>query len=301
MLDRFVSMAVFICVADKRSFTAAADVFGISATMVGKHIRTLEARVGAKLINRTTRQQSLTEVGRLYYDRCKQLLADADAADACAEDLRAAPRGVLKIHAPVSFGSQRLAPALADYLRRYPEVSVDLALTDRAVDLIEEGYEAAIRIGALPDSSLVARALKPYRMWLCASPAYLSESGTPRTAQDLAGHNCLGFAYWHKKDTWRLRKSGQTEHVRVRGRLNVNHGHALRTAAVAGLGIIMQPEVLVEDEIAAGRLIRLLPDYELPSRPMHVVYPADRRPTAKLQTFIEFVVGAFGEDRAASG
>jgi DNA-binding transcriptional LysR family regulator len=294
MLDRLTSMSVFICAADKRSFTAAAEVFGISVTMVGKHVRFLEERVGAKLLNRTTRRQSLTEIGRIYHERCKQLLADADAADACVDEMRASPRGLLKVHAPVSFGSQRLAPALASYLRRHPQVEVDLALHDRTVDLVEEGYEAAIRIGPLADSSLIARALKPYRMWLCAAPGYLSETGAPKTPQDLARHNCLGFAYWQKKNIWRLRKSERTENVQVKGRLTVNNGQALRTAAIEGLGIIMQPEVLVGDDVAAGRLVRLLPDYELPSRPMHLVYLADRRPTPKLRSFIDFIVESFG-------
>jgi DNA-binding transcriptional LysR family regulator len=294
MPDRLTSMAVFVCAADKRSFTAAAETFGISATMVGKHVRWLEERVGAKLLNRTTRRQSLTEIGRIYHQRCKLLLADAEAADACADEMRTSPRGLLKIHAPVSFGSQRLAPALAAYLRIYPQVEVDLALNDRDADLVEEGYEAAIRIDALPDSGLVARALQPYRMWLCAAPAYLAEAGTPRTAQELAQHNCLGFAYWRKKNVWRLRKSERTEAVEVSGRLTVNNGQALRTAAIAGLGIIMQPEVLVGDDVASGRLVRLLAEYELPSRPMHIVYVADRRPTPKLRSFIDFVVERFG-------
>jgi DNA-binding transcriptional LysR family regulator len=261
--------------------------------MVGKHVRFLEERVGAKLLNRTTRQQSLTELGRIYYERCKQLLADAGAADSCAHEMRASSCGLLKIHAPVSFGSQRLAPALASYLRRYPEVGVDLTLADRVVDLVEEGYEAAIRIGPLADSGLIARALKEYSMWLCAAPAYLG-AGTPQTAQDLASHNCLGFAYWQKKNVWRLRKSERIENVQVRGRLTVNNGQALRTAAIEGLGIIMQPEVLVGDDVATGRLVRILPDYELPSRPMHIVYLADRRPTPKLRSFIDFIVESFG-------
>lgn len=295
MLDRFLSMSVFVCAADKRSFTDTAQVFGISATMVSKHIRSLEERVGAQLLSRTTRRQALTEVGKIYYEHCRQLLADAEAADACAAAMRATPRGLLKIHAPVTFGSQRLTQALTVYLRRYPEVSIDLNLNDRQADLIEEGYEVAIRIGALTDSSsLIARPLQPYRMWLCAAPAYLSEAGTPQTAQDLSHHNCLGFTYWHNKKQWQLHQSGQTQSVPVRGRLQVNNGQALKIAALAGLGIIMQPEVLVSDEITAGRLTRLLPDYELPSRPMHLVYLADRRPISKLKSFIDFVVEAFG-------
>ncbi|MFM0291321.1 LysR family transcriptional regulator [Paraburkholderia megapolitana] len=290
MLDRLLSMSVFVCAAERRSFAAAAEVFGISPTMVGKHVRFLEERVGAKLLNRTTRQQSLTEVGRLYYERCRQVLADADAADACADEMRAAPRGVLKVHAPVSFGSQRLVPALARYLRRYPGVDVDLTLADRPIDWVEKGYDAAIQIGELADSGFVARELKRYRMWLCAAPAYLAEAGIPQTAADLSAHNCLGFSYWQKKNIWRLSRGELTESVPVKGRLTVNNGQALRTAAIAGLGVIMQPEVLVEDDVATGRLIRLLPDYELPSRPVHLLYLADRRLTLKLRSFVDFVV-----------
>ncbi len=296
MLDRFTSMAVFICAADRRSFAAAAEVFGISPTMVGKHVRFLEERVGATLLNRTTRQQSLTELGRIYYARCVQLLADAELADACADEMRVSPRGLLKINAPVSFGSARLAPALAGYLSAHPDVALDLTLSDRVVDLVEEGYEAAIRIGALADSSMIARTLQPYRMWLCAAPAYLARAGTPATAQQLAGHDCLGFGYWKKAGVWTLRKDGHAEDVAVHGRFTVNNGQALRTAAIAGMGIIMQPEVLVGDDVAAGRLLRILPEYALPARPMHLVYLADRRPTPKLRSFIDFIVATFGHD-----
>jgi DNA-binding transcriptional LysR family regulator len=294
MLDRLTSMSVFICAAEQRSFAVTANLFGISPTMVGKHIRSLEERIGAKLLNRTTRQQSLTEVGQIYYERCKRILADAEAADACAADLRVLPRGRLKIHSPVSFGTQRLAPALVRYLQRHPQVDVELTLADRAVDLVEEGYEAAIRIGNLPDSGLIARELRPYTMWLCAAPSYLATTGVPHTAEELANHNCLGFAYWRRRDVWRLRKAEQTESVRVKGQLLANNGQALRMAALEGLGIILQPEVLVREDVTSGRLIRLLTDYEPPPRPMSLVYVADRRPTPKLKSFIEFIVETFG-------
>lgn len=294
MPDRLGSMAVFVQVAEKHSFTAAAEACGISPTMVGKHIRFLEERVGARLLNRTTRQQSLTEIGRLYYERCKQVVSDADAADACVDAMRAAPRGRLKITAPVSFGSQRLAPGLAAYLREYPEVEIDLSLTDRNMDLIEEGVDAAIRIGPLADSGLIARSLKPYTMWLCAAPAYLKRAGMPRKARDLSGHNCLGFAYWQKKNTWRLSRNGVAESIAVRGQFTVNNGQALRMAALEGIGIIMQPEMLIAEDVAAGRLARVLADYDLPSRPMHIVYLADKRPTPKLRSFIDFIVDNFG-------
>jgi DNA-binding transcriptional LysR family regulator len=293
MLDRFKNMAVFVCVAERRSFAVAADILEMSAAMVAKHIRFLEERLGAKLLNRTTRTQSLTEVGRVYYERCKQLLIDADAADICVDEMRSAPRGVLKIHAPVSFGSQCLAPALAQYLRDCADVKVDLTLADRTVDLVRDGYEAAIHIGNLPDSGLIARELRPYTMWLCAAPAYLREAGTPQAAQDLAQHDCLGFAYWRNKNVWRLQKKGKMESVHVRGRFIANNGQALRTAALEGLGIIMQPEILLHGDVAAGKLVRVLSDYELPSRPMYVVYHADKKPTPKLKSFVDFAVKTF--------
>ncbi|MGO4377663.1 LysR family transcriptional regulator [Pseudoduganella sp. RAF53_2] len=293
MLDRFTSMSVFVAAVDLRSFTEAARAFGISATMVGKHVRFLEERVGARLLNRTTRQQSLTEVGQIYYHRCKQLLADAAAADACADEMRAAPRGLLRVHAPVSFGSARLATAMANYLRQHPQVELDLTLSDQVVDLVESGYEAAIRIGTLPDSGLIAKTLAPYEMWLCAAPAYLESRGKPESLQDLTAHECLGFAYWGKKNVWRLRRGGQTEQVHVKGQMTTNNGQALRMAALAGLGIIMQPAVLVGDDVMAGRLVRVLSDYDTPARPMHLVYLADRRPSPKLASFIEFIVTTF--------
>lgn len=293
-----MSLSVFVCVVDKGSFTDAATECGMSATMVGKHIRAIEQRLGAKVLSRTTRQQSLTEVGRLYYERAKQLLDDLRDADACAEDIRASPRGLLKIHAPVSFGSQQLAGAVATYLRRYPDVKIDLTLSDRhydrPVDLVEEGYDAAIRIGPLADSELMARALKPYHMWLCASPEYLQRAGTPRVPQDLAGHNCLAFSFWRRKKLWRFRHHEQAHEVHVDGQLIINNGQALKAAAMAGLGIIMQPAILVADEVASGQLIRILSDYEPPLRPVYVVHHADRRPTAKLRNFIDFIVEQFG-------
>jgi len=262
--------------------------------MIAKHIRFLEKRVGEPLLHRTTRRQSLTEVGSVYYERCRRLLADADSADACAAELRNAPKGLLKVHAPVTFGTERLVPALARYMSRYPAVNIELSLSDRTVDLIEQGYEAAIRIGALGNARLVAKPLRPYEMWLCAAPSYLETHGTPGAPSDLTSHDCLGFAYWRSKDVWRLRSGEETEEVPVSGRLVVNNGQALRVAAISGLGVIMQPEALVSGDVAAGRLTRLLPDWELTARPMHLVFPSERRQSPKLRSFIDFVVDTFG-------
>src|SRR5271154_4718967 len=172
-MDRLTSMEVFVAAVDRGGFAAAAAEFGISATMVGLHVRALEDRLGSRLLNRTTRRQSLTEAGRVYYDRCKQILADVDAAEASADELRTAPRGRLKVATPVAFGVHALAPAIADYLALYPEVEIELSVNDRVVDLVEEGYEIAIRVGTLADSGLIARALAPYRLVACAAPNYL--------------------------------------------------------------------------------------------------------------------------------
>lgn len=296
-MDRITSMTVFVRVAELGGFAAAADELDISATMVGKHIKALEDRLGSRLLNRTTRRQHLSEVGRLYYERCKSLLSDLAAAEASADELRAAPRGTLRVTTVVSFGTRVLAPAIGEFLRRYPEVQMDLSLNDRVVDLVEEGFDAAIRTGPLADSGLVARPLAPYRMLICASPGYLAARGTPRKPQDLAAHECLNFSLWPMRSRWRLLDRSGEHNVAVNGRLRINNGEALRFAALAGAGIVLQPEMLLADDVRAGRLLPLLPRFEVPSRPLHLVYPHDRRPTPKLQRFVEFVLEKF--ERAA--
>jgi len=294
-MDKLRSMEVFVTVVDSGSFTAAAEAFNISPVMVGKHIRALEERIGARLLVRTTRRQSLTEIGRQYSERCRQILADIKAAESGAEAMRATPRGTLKLSAPVSFGTHRLAPALADYLALHPEVSADLNLNDRVIDLVDEGCDAAVRIGTLDDSGLVARPLEPYRMIICASPEYLARAGVPRTPRDLATHQCLDFMHWNKHVRWKLNDAHAAEVPASRFRSN--NGQALRMAALRGHGIVMQTEILLADDIAAGRLVPLLEEYLPAPRPMHLVYPRDRLPTPKLTTFIEFMLERFGASR----
>lgn len=293
-MDRLQSMEVFVRVAERGGFSPVAKELGISPTMVGKHIRFLEERLGARLLNRTTRRQSLTEAGAAYVERCRRLLAEAADAEKSVLNLRQTARGVLRLSSPVTFGTERLAPALADYLASHPEVSVELTLNDRPVDLVEEGYDAAIRIGKLEDSSLIACPLQPYRMLLCAAPKYLAKHSRPAKPADLKAHNCLGFMYWDRRTRWRLLGRSGEQAVPVRGNFTVNHGSALRSAALAGLGIVMQPEILFADDLAAGRLIRVLPHHQPPERPMHLVYLPNRYPSLLLRTFIDFVVGRFG-------
>ncbi|QNM95300.1 LysR family transcriptional regulator [Chitinimonas koreensis] len=292
-MDLLDSMKVYVQAVEKGSLSAAAVACGISPTMAGKHLRTLEARLGMRLLNRTTRRQYLTAFGEDYYARCKEILRLVAETDAQAQNLQLAPAGRLRITAPVSFGTEALMPVLADYLARHPQVDVDAVLSDRVADLVEEGFEAAIRIGPLPDSALIARPLAPYRLMICASPGYLARRGTPLRPEELSGHECLSFspaAVAH----WRLEGADGICSVPVSGRLQVNHGQALRMAALHGLGIVLQPAILLEADVRAGRLVRLFPGYELPSRPMSVVYLPDRYRSPRLRSFVDFMVERFG-------
>jgi DNA-binding transcriptional LysR family regulator len=295
MLDRLTSMAVFVRAADLGSFVRAGDSLGLSPQMVAKHIAALEARLGARLIQRTTRKQSLTEIGQLFLDQCRQILTDVEEAERITSVLRTRPRGRLRVNAPVTFGAQSLMPLVTRFLRAHPEVNIELTLTDRLVDPIEDGYEAIIRLGSISDSRLIARPLLPYRLIPCASPAYLASRGTPRRPEDLAHHECLGFAYWTSGlgREWIFHRNGQATTVPVSGRLRVNDWKGLLAAALDGYGITLGPESALGQELARGQLIRLLSDYEGPVRPMHLLYPADRRMTPKLRLFIDAVVTEF--------
>jgi DNA-binding transcriptional LysR family regulator len=295
-MDRFVSMSIFIRVVERGSFAAAAVGSGMTATMVGNHIRALERRLGARLLNRTTRRQNLTEIGHGYYEQCVSILAQVQSAEIDARDMRARPRGRPRVSAPIIYATCRLAPAMSDYLERYPDVHVELVLNDRVVDLADGGFDAAIRVGALSDSNLIARPLTPSPRIVCAAPAYLSKHGTPATPKDLEKHHCLAFgvASGPERDWHFTLADGSKQTVRVPGRLDVTGGLALREAALAGLGIILQPELMLEHDIATGKLIRLFADLPAPTFPVHIVYLPERKLTAKLASFVDFVVSRFG-------
>ena len=291
-MDLLDSMRVYVLAVEKGSLSAAAAVCDISATMAGNHLRTLEKRLGMQLLHRTTRRQSLTAFGEDYYVRCKEILRLVAETDAQAQNLQLAPAGKLRITAPVTFGTEALMPALSVYLDRYPEVSVDVTLCDRVVDLVEEGFEAAIRIGHLPDSTLIAKSLAPYRLMICASPDYLARQGTPSKPEELSQHECLSFSP-AALASWRLEDAQGAVRIPVSARLQVNHGQALRVAALHGLGIVLQPAILLQADVQAGRLVQLFPTHELPARPMSVVYLPDRYRSPKLRSFIDFLVARF--------
>ncbi|OOG49254.1 LysR family transcriptional regulator [Rhodanobacter sp. C01] len=296
-MNKLASMEMFVRVVESGSFSAAAEASQVSATMVAKHIRTIEQRLGARLLYRTTRRQQLSDIGRLYYERCKQVLAEVELAEASALELQASPRGQLRLVAPVSFGSHSLVPALADFMESHPEVSVELTLDNRKLDLVDEGYELGIHIGDIDDTGLVARPLQPYRRRLAAAPSYLARHGQPQHPEELSTHACLGLSYWRHHDRWRLvGPDGATCSVAVQGRFVANQGNALRIAALSGVGIVLQPDVVLADDLAAGRLIPVLPDWSLSPSPMYLVYPQDRRPTAKLRSVVDFLMARFGAD-----
>lgn len=256
---------------------------------VGNHVRTLEHRLGMQLLQRTTRRQRLTPFGEEYYARCKEILRLVAETHAQTQDQQSTPAGKLRVTAPVSFGTDALMPALADYLGRYPDVDIDVVLNDRVADLLEDGFDVGIRIGQLPDSALIARPLAPYRLMICAAPAYLARRGVPSRPEDLAEHECLSFAPAH----WRLSSEEGAHRVAVAGRLQVNLGQALRVAALHGLGIVLQPAILLEADVRAGRLVQLFPTFALPTRPMSVVYLPDRYRSPRLRSFVDFVVERF--------
>ncbi|OHX14068.1 LysR family transcriptional regulator [Chromobacterium sphagni] len=292
-MDRLLSMELFVAVVDKGSFTAAAEAYRLSQPMVGKHIAALEKRLGGRLLVRTTRRQQLTELGQHYYQRCRAILAELAAAEDAAELLRQQPRGVLRLNASVTFGSLRLAPLLAEFMARYPEIGVELELSDQLVDLVADGYDAVFRIGQLADSGLVARRLRPYRMMAAAAPAYLAARGVPRTPAELAGHDCLGFSRWQRDDGWDALARRHGVEIGA-SRFQCNQGQALRQLALAGAGLALQAEALLADDVAAGRLVSLLDGYLPPPKPMHLIYPADRQPLPKLRVFVDFIVERLG-------
>jgi len=295
VLDRVTGLEVFVTVAASGSLSAAARALNMSQTMATKHVAALEQHLGVKLFHRSTRRLSLTEAGRNYRESVGRILADIEAADDAVSADRFEPRGTLRINAPVSFGARQIAPLLDELTRRHPHLTVELGLNDRLVDLAEEGWDLAVRIGTLESSALMARKLAPCRTVVTASPAYLKTHGMPKRAADLSAHNCLGYTLSRTAgaDRWPFGAKGETLVV-VSGNMRSNNGDALRAAAVAGQGIIYQPTFIVADDLRAGTLVALeldKPTYEFAG--IYAVYLPDRNPPAKLRAFIEFLAQRF--------
>ncbi|GLO51243.1 HTH-type transcriptional regulator DmlR [compost metagenome] len=292
-MDRLTQMATFVKAVELGSFSAAADELRLSPQLVGKQVKLLEQHLGLSLLNRTTRRQSLTDFGRSYYARAKLILADVEAAENLAAVTRGTPSGRLRINAPVTFGMRVLSPRLLEYMVRYPQVSVELVLSNDLVDLMSEGYDAVFRVGELADSGLKAVPLAPYQQVLCAAPAYLARRPPILHPLDLVQHECLNFGYADGRSFWLFEGPEGPVEVPITSRLTINQGDPLLAAAVAGLGVMLQPLELVQDALRDGTLVRLLPQYPAPAAPMHVLYPPDRRLTPKLRSFLDFARAAF--------
>tara|TARA_R110000744_G_scaffold37639_4_gene86124 strand:- start:14704 stop:15588 length:885 start_codon:yes stop_codon:yes gene_type:complete len=293
-MDRLLSIEIFVKSVELGSFSAVAEAMNMSSQLIGKHIRFLEQSLGVKLINRTTRSQHLTDIGISFYERSKNILAEMEVVSGLVQEVRAVPTGKLRVSAPVSFGVNALASLLPEYMTMYPDIKVEMALTNRTVDLIDEGFDVAFRVGNLSDSGLIARALRPYKLVLCAAPHYILEHPTISEPTDLLEHECLGFSHTELRTHWTFLTESGPMSVPVSGRLMVDSGEALMKAAIAGLGVMLQPLELVEKEMETGRLVEVLTNYPVPTRPMHLLYVPDRRMTPKLRSFIDFTLSHFG-------
>ncbi|GAB5468513.1 MAG: LysR family transcriptional regulator [Rhodospirillales bacterium] len=289
--SKLVEMNAFAAVVEAGSFTGAAGAKGLSKAALSRHVAQLEDRLGLRLLNRTTRRLSLTEAGRAFYEGCQRMLAEAEGAEAQVTALAARPRGVLRLSAPMSFGLTHLTPLLGPFLEACPELQLDLVLGDRVVDLVEEGFDAALRIGSLGDSSLIARRLCGVTNYLCAAPDYLRGAGLPLEPQDLRSHDCLLYSYARSGRTWSFQNAAGTTSVEVTGRVVANNGDALLSFAEAGQGIVCLPSFFVAPALRAGRLLRLLPAWDSAEvGAVYLVYPARRNAPPKLRALLDYLV-----------
>lgn len=298
VVDRFKAMQVFVSAAEAGSYAAAASSLLMTPQMVAKYVQLLENRLGVRLLNRTTRRQSLTEFGQRYLERCKCILALAEEADLMANDALEEPRGKIRVSAPLNFGSGSFMSFLQGFLSNHPMVEVELTLSDQYVDLTQQGFEAAIRIGEASSgeaSDLVARELCRYTLIPCASPAYIQKHGSPETPSDLVHHHCITYLFSDRshEHEWIFSRHNETFPVPVNSRMRINDMRALINAAINGLGIVLGAKETLCDALRRGDLIRILDNYEGPSRPLNLVYRADRQQTALMRAFIKEAIQHF--------
>jgi DNA-binding transcriptional LysR family regulator len=295
-MDRLDAIRVFSQVVESGSFAKASERLGVSTSAASRQVAELEAHLQTRLLNRTTRRVSLTESGRAFYERAVQLLADLQEAEQEASRAAVVPRGTLRLTAAVNFGVRHLAPAIAEFLAAHREVRFDVSLSDRIVDLVEEGFDLGIRIGGAGSEHIVARKLGETRLVPCASPGYLAAHGAPQAPADLERHNCLTYEYATPKNIWRFRDAAGGElSVRVRGCLHGNNGDLLAEAAARGAGIVFEPAFIVGPDVRAGRLVPLLQDYVPAPVPIYAVYPSRKHLSAKIRLFVDFLVARFAD------
>jgi len=296
-MDRFLELRSFTEVVDAGSFVAAADQLGLSKAAVSRHVAELEARLGVRLLHRTTRKLSLTDEGEVFYARSRQVLADLGEAEAELTSRSREAVGQLRVSAPVSFGIQHLAPVWGQFRQKHPKVVLEVNLSDRIADIAEEGFDVAIRIARLPSSTLVSRQLAETRMVLCASPQYLKRAGKPAHPSGLAQHAVVAYSYWSERDTWEFDGPEGRVSVRTDPWLRTNNGDVCRAAALQHQGIILQPTFIVGADLAGGKLVEVLPRYRSLTLGIHAVYQSRKHLTPKVRLLVDFLVRWFREER----
>ncbi len=287
-------LPVFAQVVESGGFTAASAVLGLTPSAVSRQVSHLEDRLGARLLNRTTRRISLTEIGAAYYERARAALDALAEAEQAVLDLSAAPSGVLRISIPSIFGTIHVAPILPEFASRYPEITLDVSINDRFVDLVEDGLDVAIRVAELRDSSLVARRIAPFRRLVCASPGYVARHGRPDTPDALEAHDCLVLTSYQPRGHWQFGAGKSLRSVRVSGSIESNSADVLREAALAGLGLVQLPSYVLSQDIKTGALLPLLTGHEADNRDVYAVYPASRHLSPKVRAFVDFLVETLG-------
>jgi DNA-binding transcriptional LysR family regulator len=299
-MDKFESLRAFTQVVECSGFAAAARRMGLSRSAVNKLVLNLEDDLKVQLLHRTTRKVSPTATGQAFYDRCVAILADLEEAEQSLSHLQTEPKGQLRVNGPMSFGTLHLAPAIAAFLRQYPDLHVELSLSDRFIDPVDEGFDITIRIAQPPTAaSLIAHELCPAPVILCAAPSYLAQHGTPQHPTELSQHPCLAYGHLATDNQWTLVGPDDSHRVTISGPLCANNGEPLRDAAVQGLGITLLPRFIVETELAAGRLIHILPDYAAPALSAWVLYPVNRHLSTKVRLFTEFLKARFSTPAAS--
>jgi DNA-binding transcriptional LysR family regulator len=296
-MNQLEDLRIFAETVDAQSFTAAADRLGLSKQFVSKRIAALEKRLGARLLVRSTRQLRVTDLGLAYYERAQRILQEVDAAEQMITSQTATPRGVLRLSAPMTFATLHLGSLIPEFMQRHPDVSVELELNDRTVDLIGEGYDMAVRIGTLADSSLIARRITSVQLITCASADYLSRRGKPTAPEQLAAHACLIYGH-NRHGEWTYRVGERIRKIPVSGPLRANNGEMLRDAAIAGLGVVNLPDFIIAEGLADGRLVEMLEDFRPQGFTVHAVYPQHRQTSLLVRAFSDFLVERFREAEA---
>lgn len=294
-MDKLSSLKAFVKVVELGSFSEAGRQLRLSRSAVSKYIADLENDLGVQLLNRTTRQASPTENGQAYFERALSILADLDAADQMVAHQQSTPRGLLRVNAPMSFGTIKLGPALADFMALYPELQVQLVLTDEHVDPVQEGLDVTLRIAELESSSLIARKIMPIARVVCASPDYLAAHGTPKHPSELRRHKLLTYGFLLTGNQWKLSGPDGDHWVQPDWTLCANNAEVLRDAAVKGRGVTLLPAFLAEPQLKSGALEVILPDYKAPMIALYAIYPPTRHLAIKVRLFIDFLVERFGK------